>query len=84
MLREGHLKIVLASLLGSIFVNLLFILGVSVMSAGMNNREQIYDHRNAQILLFFIVTGVLSLLIPVSPRTVCFRVSNVIRHRYTP
>jgi Ca2+:H+ antiporter len=66
MLREGHLRIVLASLLGSIFVNLLFILGVSIMSAGLNGRELIYDLRNTQILLFFIVTGVLSLLIPSS------------------
>jgi Ca2+:H+ antiporter len=67
MLREGHLRIVLSSLLGSIFVNLLFILGVCIMSAGVHSRgELIYDHRNAQILLFFIVTGVLSLLIPSS------------------
>jgi calcium/proton exchanger cax len=66
MLREGHLRIVLASLLGSIFVNLLFILGLSIMSAGLRKREQIYNQRVTQILVFFMTTGVLSLLIPVS------------------
>lgn len=66
MLREGHLRIVIASLLGSVFVNLLFILGIAIMSAGLRHPEQRYDQRVTQILVFFMTTGILSLLIPVS------------------
>jgi len=65
MLREGHIRIVLASLLGSIFVNLLFILGLALMSAGFRAREQHYNQKNTQILIVFMTTGLLSLLIPV-------------------
>ena len=65
MLREGHLRIVIASLLGSIFVNLLFILGIAIMSAGLRHEEQIYNEKVTQILVFFQTTGILSLLIPV-------------------
>lgn len=66
MLREGHLKLVISSLLGSVFVNLLFILGIAIMAAGMRHKESSYDQRVTQILVFFMTTGVLSLLIPVS------------------
>lgn len=66
MLQEGHLRLVLASLLGSIFVNLLFILGVAVLLGGLRNHEQLYSPRLTQILVFFMNLGVLSLLIPVS------------------
>jgi len=65
MLLEGHLHLVLASLLGSIFVNLLFILGLSILSAGFKHREQIYNQKATQIPVFFMTTGVLTLLIPV-------------------
>ena len=66
MLREGHIRIVKASLLGSIFVNLLFILGIALMSAGLRHSEQVYDQRNIQVLVFFMTTGILCILIPVS------------------
>jgi Ca2+:H+ antiporter len=68
MLRENHLRLVLASLLGSIFVNLLFILGLAIMTAGLRHKEQRYNQRVIQILVFFMTTGVLSLLIPVSTK----------------
>jgi Ca2+:H+ antiporter len=68
MLREGHLRIVIASLLGSILVNLLFILGIAIMTAGLQKsaKELVYNQKNTQILVFFMTTGLLSLLIPVS------------------
>lgn len=66
MLRENHVKLVKQSLLGSIFVNLLFILGISMMSAGI--KEATYDTKRTQILMFFTVTGLLCLLIPTSLR----------------
>lgn len=65
MLREGHLRIVISSILGSIFVNLLFILGLAIMSAGFRSSEQAYNQKVVQILLFFMTTGLLALLIPV-------------------
>jgi hypothetical protein len=36
------------------------------MSAGFRHDEQIYNQKVTQILVFFMTTGVLSLLIPVS------------------
>ncbi|KAF2668467.1 calcium/proton exchanger [Microthyrium microscopicum] len=66
MLREGHLRIVLASLIGSIFVNLLFILGLAIMSAGVRGAEQVYNQKTTQTLIVFMTTGMLSLLIPTS------------------
>jgi Ca2+/H+ antiporter len=66
MLREGHIRLVLASLLGSIFVNLLFILGVAIMSGGYHHREQQYNKKATQMLACFMNMGVLCILIPVS------------------
>lgn len=65
MLQEGHLRLVLASLLGSVFVNLLFILGIAVVAGGLRNNEQLYSQRLTQMLVYFMNLGVLSLLIPV-------------------
>jgi Ca2+:H+ antiporter len=66
MLREGHIRLVLASLLGSIFVNLLFILGVAIMSGGYHHREQQYNKKATQMLACFMNMGVLCILVPVS------------------
>lgn len=78
MLQEGHLRLVLASLLGSIFVNLLFILGVAVVAGGLRNHEQLYSQRLTQILVYFMNVGVLSILIPVrlDVLAACFRPSR--------
>jgi len=65
MLREGHIRLVLASLLGSIFVNLLFILGLAIMSGGYRHREQLYNRKGTHMLACFMNMGVMSLLIPV-------------------
>ena len=67
LLQEGHLRLVLASLLGSLFVNLLFILGVAVAAGGLRNHEQLYSQRLTQMLVYFMNLGVMSLLIPVPP-----------------
>lgn len=66
MLLEGHLRLVLASLLGSIFVNLLFILGLAVYFGGLRNHEQVYDPALTQMLVNFMNFGVFSILIPTS------------------
>lgn len=66
MLMEGHLRLVLASLLGSIFVNLLFILGLAVYVGGLKNHEQLYDQGLTQMLINFMNLGILSILIPTS------------------
>jgi calcium/proton exchanger cax len=66
MLIEGHLKLVKASLLGSIYVNLLFILGLAIMSAGIRHKEQAYDQRRTQVLVLFMAVGLICLLFPVS------------------
>lgn len=65
MLREGHLRLVLSSLLGSIFVNLLFILGLATVAGGLKHKEQKYNKRMTQMLIYFMNMGVLSVLIPV-------------------
>jgi Ca2+:H+ antiporter len=65
MLREGHLRLVLSSLLGSIFVNLLFILGLAIMAGGYKHRDQTYNKKTTRMLIYFMNIGVLSLLIPV-------------------
>jgi Ca2+:H+ antiporter len=65
MLREGHLRLVLSSLLGSIFVNLLFILGLAIMAGGFKHKDQKYNKKMTQLLIYFMNMGVLSVLIPV-------------------
>src|SRR5690242_14156905 len=75
MLRENHIRLVKQSLLGSIFVNLLFILGISMMSAGLKAQEATYDTKRTQILMFFTVTGILCLLIPTSLRAAISKTS---------
>lgn len=65
MLREGHLRLVLSSLLGSIFVNLLFILGLATMVGGYKHKDQKYNKETTQVLIYFMNLGVLSLLVPV-------------------
>lgn len=72
MLREGHLRLVLASLLGSIFVNLLFILGLATMVGGYKHKDQRYNKKTTQVLIYFMNMGVLSLLLPVSYRRLSF------------
>lgn len=67
MLREGHLRLVLSSLLGSIFVNLLFILGLATIVGGYKYKDQKHNKKTTQVLIYFMNLGVLSLLVPVLP-----------------
>lgn len=81
MLREGHLRLVLSSLLGSIFVNLLFILGLAIMAGGFKHKDQKYNKKMTQMLIYFMNMGVLSVLIPVSsnPNTTLDAVQDLIK-----
>lgn len=67
MLREGHLRLVLSSLLGSIFVNLLFILGLATIVGGYKYKDHKHNKKTTQVLIYFMNLGVLSLLVPVLP-----------------
>ncbi|KAF2398462.1 calcium/proton exchanger [Trichodelitschia bisporula] len=66
MLREGHIRIVIASLIGSVLVNLLFILGLAIIIGGLRHREQAYNRKIASMLAYLMSAGVMALLIPTS------------------
>lgn len=66
MLREGHYDLVMSSLLGSMLVNLLLILGLSVWIGGMRHREQKWDVKETRMLVFGTTFGALSILVPAS------------------
>jgi Ca2+:H+ antiporter len=68
MLGKTHFRLVKSSLLGSIFVNLLFILGAALVFAGWNKEELVFDRKRTQMLMLFVMTSILCLLVPVSLR----------------
>lgn len=63
-LKEGHLRIVQSSLLGSILANLLLILGMSFLIGGLRYREQLYNSTVTHMSASLMGLAVLSLLIP--------------------
>jgi Ca2+/H+ antiporter len=65
MLGKTHFRLVKSSLLGSIFVNLLFILGIALISAGWKKEELVFDRKRTQVLMLFVMTTLLCLLVPV-------------------
>lgn len=64
MLREGHYDLVMSSLLGSMLVNILLILGLSVWIGGLRYREQKWDVKETRMLVFGTAFGALSILVP--------------------
>jgi Ca2+:H+ antiporter len=65
-LVKNELRIVQASLIGSLLANLLLILGMAFLIGGLEYQEQIYDSTVTQMSACLLALAVLSLLIPVS------------------
>ncbi len=63
-LVKNHIRIVQASLVGSILVNLLLILGMSFFIGGLRFREQIYNSKVTQMSACLLSLSVTSLLLP--------------------
>ena len=65
-LVKNEIRIVQASLIGSLLASLLLILGMAFLIGGLNYQEQIYDSTVTQMSACLLALAVLSLLIPVS------------------
>jgi Ca2+:H+ antiporter len=65
-LVNNQLRVVQASLVGSILVNLLLILGTAIITGSFWYREQRHDIDDAQVLACLLCLSVFSLMIPVS------------------
>ena len=63
-LVQGQIRIVQASLIGSILANLLLILGMAMTLGGLQYREQFYDSVVTQMSSSLLALSSLSLLIP--------------------
>ncbi|KAI4253620.1 MAG: hypothetical protein LQ352_003579 [Teloschistes flavicans] len=63
-LVKNEIRIVQASLLGSILANLLLILGMSFLIGGLQYQEQLYNSTVTQLSACLLCLAVLSLLIP--------------------
>ncbi|KAK2627409.1 hypothetical protein QTJ16_003375 [Diplocarpon rosae] len=63
-LAKGEIRIVQASLLGSILANLLLILGMCFLVGGLRYREQIYNSTVTQMSACLLSLSVMSLLLP--------------------
>ncbi|EXJ95295.1 hypothetical protein A1O1_00415 [Capronia coronata CBS 617.96] len=63
-LVKNEIRIVQASLIGSLLANLLLILGMAFLIGGLEYREQIYDSTVTQMSACLLALAVLSLLIP--------------------
>lgn len=69
-LSNNQIRIVQASLLGSILVNLLLILGTAIIAGSLKHREQSYDLASAQAMAGLLCVSVFSLMIPVRAASV--------------
>lgn len=65
MCVDGHIHVVKSALVGSILVNLLLILGTSIIAAEFQPAALVYDMNNAQALACLLSLSVFSILIPV-------------------
>ncbi|KAJ5130046.1 uncharacterized protein N7515_006085 [Penicillium bovifimosum] len=63
-LVKNEIRIVQASLLGSILANLLLIMGMAFLSGGLRFQEQIYNSTVTQMSACLLSLSVMSLLIP--------------------
>ena len=63
---QNEIRIVQASLLGSILANLLLILGMAFVLGGLKYREQIYNSTVTQMSACLLSLSVISLVLPVS------------------
>ncbi|KAI1737705.1 hypothetical protein F4680DRAFT_204074 [Xylaria scruposa] len=65
-LRHGHIRVVKSALVGSILVNLLLILGTSIIAAEFLGVDLVYDMNNAQALACLLSLSVFSILVPMA------------------
>ncbi|KAI1346657.1 hypothetical protein F5Y01DRAFT_321542 [Xylaria sp. FL0043] len=65
-LRHGHIRVVKSALVGSILVNLLLILGTSIIAAEFQPADLVYDMNNAQALACLLSLSVFSILVPMA------------------
>ncbi|KAK4132761.1 calcium/proton exchanger [Trichocladium antarcticum] len=63
-LIQNHIRIVQASLVGSILANLLLILGMCFLLGGLRYREQVYNSTVTQMSACLLALSVTSLLLP--------------------
>ncbi|KAF5632001.1 vacuolar calcium ion transporter [Fusarium tjaetaba] len=63
-LAKNEIRIVQASLLGSILANLLLILGMSMLLGGLRFREQVYNSTVTQMSACLLSLSVISLVLP--------------------
>jgi Ca2+/H+ antiporter len=63
-LAKNEIRIVQASLLGSILANLLLIMGMAFLSGGLRFQEQIYNSTVTQMSACLLSLSVMSLLLP--------------------
>ncbi|KEY71158.1 hypothetical protein S7711_00982 [Stachybotrys chartarum IBT 7711] len=63
-LHQNHIRIVQASLLGSILANLLLILGMGFFFGGLRYREQVYNSTVTQMSACLLSLSVISLVLP--------------------
>ncbi len=66
-LQNGHVRIVCASILGSVLVNLLLILGSALLASSMSGQKSTYSASGTQLLGSLLFVSVLAFLMPVSP-----------------
>lgn len=70
-LYHDKFEVVQASILGSILVNLLLILGIAILAGSYYSHEQRHDQDEAQGLACLLSVSVFSLLVPVGSLLSC-------------
>jgi calcium/proton exchanger cax len=65
-LYHNQLEVVQASILGSVLVNLLLILGMSILAGSFCQQDQVHNTTEAHALASLLGVSVFSLVIPVS------------------
>lgn len=86
-LAKNEIRIVQASLLGSILANLLLILGMGFFLGGLRYREQIYNSTVTQMSACLLSLAVCSLVLPVSFPSIqilLFIHADLLRPLFTP
>jgi Ca2+:H+ antiporter len=69
-LHNDQIRVVQASLLGSILVNLLLILGTAIIAGAVfQDGEQLHNRNEAQALACLLCVSVFSMMIPVGPNS---------------
>jgi Ca2+:H+ antiporter len=75
-LSKGEIRIVQASMLGSILSNLLLVLGCCFVAGGYNRLQQTFNQTAAQTMSSLMAVGVSSLLIPAAFHATVPKVSD--------